>query len=68
MCLTLLLDFLVKVISDQTLANYTTKLTGERIQFRIDRKGRIALSIDVNDNTQVSWIVKVIKGLSPNFG
>ena len=41
------------VISDQTLANYTTKVTGERIQFRIDRKGRIALSIDINDNTQV---------------
>ena len=41
------------VISDQTLANYTTKVTGERIQFRIDRKGRIALSIDINENTQV---------------
>lgn len=41
------------VISDQTLANYTTIGTGQRIQFRIDRKGRISLSIDVNDNTQV---------------
>ena len=41
------------VISDQTLANYTTKITGERIQFRIDRKGRIALRIDIKDNTQV---------------
>ena len=41
------------VISDQTLANYTNKVTGERIQFRIDRKGRISLSIDIEDNTQV---------------
>ena len=42
------------VISDQTLANYTTKGdSGSKIQFRIDRKGRISLSFDIGPNTLV---------------
>lgn len=41
------------VISDQTLANYTSIRTGQRIQFRIDRSGRISLSIDIDNNIHI---------------
>ena len=41
------------VISQQILANYTTKGTGEKVQLMIDRKGKLILGIDFDDNTQI---------------
>ena len=41
------------VISEQIIANYTTKYTGEKVQLKIDRKGKLVLGIDIDDNTQV---------------
>lgn len=41
------------VVSAQTLTNYTTKGTGERIQLRLDRKGRVTLGVDVDSNMQM---------------
>ena len=38
------------VISDQTLANYTAR-DGSKIQFRLDRKGRVSIILDIKQNT-----------------
>lgn len=41
------------VISDITIANYTTKVTGERLELRLDRKGKVALQFEFSGTTQI---------------